>query len=73
MEPFVQVDIGHTRKYDGVGVGLTLVNKIVRSHGGRVKIMSKLGQGTCVSVYLPFSKNSQSSPAQYVRSKEAIL
>ena len=53
MEPFVQVDTGHTRKYDGLGVGLTLVNKIVQSHGGRLNIISKLDRGTCVSVYLP--------------------
>ena len=64
MEPFIQVDIGHTRKYDGVGVGLTIVNKILKAHNGRLKVLSKLGQGTCVSIYLPLLTQSQSTPSK---------
>ncbi|GEM_PF-6792632 len=41
----------------GHGLGLYLAKKIVASHGGRITVASKLGSGTCFSVYLPVSEN----------------
>ncbi len=37
----------------GVSLGLTLVHKIVNDHGGRLRISSREGQGTTVTVRLP--------------------
>lgn len=37
----------------GVGLGLAVVQQIVRLHGGTVALESKLGQGTIVAVTLP--------------------
>ena len=46
-EPFV------TTRNVGVGLGLTIVKKIVDRHGGRLDIDSVLGRGTTVKIILP--------------------
>ncbi|WP_376793368.1 GAF domain-containing protein [Thermoflexus sp.] len=53
FEPFYQVDGSTTRKFGGMGIGLTAVKQIAEAHGGRVEIRSELGRGTCVSLWLP--------------------
>jgi signal transduction histidine kinase len=42
-----------TTKRDGVGLGLSIVSKIVDEHGGSIGIESELGQGTVFRVFLP--------------------
>ena len=37
----------------GSGLGMTIVYNIVNDHGGRVKVNSKLGEGTLIEVVLP--------------------
>jgi signal transduction histidine kinase len=37
----------------GSGIGLTSVEQIVHQHGGTVDIASRVGSGTCVTVWLP--------------------
>jgi signal transduction histidine kinase len=53
FEPFIQQDGSQTRKYGGVGVGLALVQRIVRLKGGTVTLTSELGKRTLVVVELP--------------------
>ena len=53
FEPFVQVESNLSRRYEGTGLGLTLVQQIAQLHGGTVKISSELGQGSCFSLDLP--------------------
>jgi PAS domain S-box-containing protein len=42
-----------TTKDRGVGMGLALVHKIVLSHGGRVEVSSREGEGTTFTIILP--------------------
>jgi signal transduction histidine kinase len=51
--PFFRTDRSRTRKTGGVGLGLTLVRRIVNAHGGRVDVESQVGVGTRVRVRLP--------------------
>jgi signal transduction histidine kinase len=46
-EPFV------TTRNVGVGLGLTIVKKIIERHGGRLDIDSMLGRGTTISMMVP--------------------
>ena len=48
----------------GTGIGLSLVDEIMRSHGGSVRIESELGHGTTVFLTLPLHKTVQPSPEQ---------
>jgi two-component system, sporulation sensor kinase E len=47
FEPF------YTTKKKGSGLGLMLVQRIVRAHGGRIELDSRAGQGTTVRIWLP--------------------
>ena len=51
--PFFRADRSRTRKTGGVGLGLTLVRRIVTAHGGSVDVQSEIGRGTEVVVTLP--------------------
>ncbi len=42
-----------TTKKNGVGLGLSIVSKIVDDHGGRIQVTSEPGQGACFRVFLP--------------------
>jgi signal transduction histidine kinase len=56
LAPFGQVDTSLTRRYQGTGLGLPLVNSLTQLHGGRLEIDSKPDQGTRVVVRLPASR-----------------
>ncbi|MFD1141205.1 PAS domain S-box protein [Larkinella insperata] len=54
FELFVQVDTSLARQQGGLGIGLTLVQRLVEKHGGRVEAHSPgLGKGSEFVVYLP--------------------
>jgi signal transduction histidine kinase len=53
LAPFGQIDSTLTRRYQGTGLGLPLVNSLTQLHGGRLEIDSKLNAGTRITVRLP--------------------
>ena len=61
FEDFFQVDSSEARRYEGVGLGLYLVKKIVDSHNGQVRVKSKTDKGTEFTVYLPSTQESNTS------------
>jgi two-component system, cell cycle sensor histidine kinase PleC len=56
IQPFRQVDGRLARKHGGTGLGLSIVNRLTERHGGRLRIDSAPGQGTCVSIDLPAAR-----------------
>jgi PAS domain S-box-containing protein len=53
LEPFGQVDAGHTRRHEGTGLGLPLAQRLAELHGGTLVVSSVKGRGTTVTVTLP--------------------
>ena len=47
FEPF------YTTKQKGTGLGLMIVQRILRAHGGRVELESRVGKGTTFRLWLP--------------------
>ncbi|MBU0664631.1 MAG: response regulator, partial [Proteobacteria bacterium] len=58
FQPFQQVDQSLAKKYEGTGLGLAMVKKLVELHGGTVELHSELGKGTCLTVRIPYRKAS---------------
>lgn len=52
FEPFF------TTKAKGSGLGLMIVRRIVRSHGGRIELESNVGQGTKFCIWFPLHERS---------------
>ena len=42
-----------TTKIKGTGLGLAIVNKVVETHHGKIKVKSRVGRGTTISIVLP--------------------
>lgn len=63
FEPFVQIDSRLARQYEGTGLGLALVYRMTKLHGGCVSVESEVGKGSCFTVSLPWSAQDQRSLA----------
>jgi signal transduction histidine kinase len=53
FEPF------YTTKKKGTGLGLMIVQRIVRQHGGHIELESRVGQGTTFRIWLPRREKQQ--------------
>ncbi len=53
LAPFGQVDGALDRKFEGAGLGLTLVKSLVELHGGKLKIDSRVNVGTTAILWFP--------------------
>jgi len=53
---FYQVESSHSRRYDGLGIGLALTRRIVELMRGTVSCTSALGKGSVFNVVVPISQ-----------------
>jgi len=70
FQPFVQLDSSLARRYEGTGLGLTLVQRLTKLHGGSLTVESALGKGARFTVTLPWIEiasvhNNRSMAAVY--------
>ncbi len=61
LDLFHQSDNGFIRKYQGVGLGLSIARSLIELHGGGIDIESTPGKGTAVSVTLPATRVSRAA------------
>jgi CheY-like chemotaxis protein/anti-sigma regulatory factor (Ser/Thr protein kinase) len=57
FQPFVQLDARLARQYEGTGLGLFLIYRLVKLHGGSVNIESEIGKGSNFTILLPWQGN----------------
>lgn len=53
FEPFVQLDGGKTRSRGGMGLGLSVAQRMARTLGGEIAVRSEPGKGSTFSVIVP--------------------
>ncbi len=54
FEPFTQADESNTKKYQGAGLGLSIVKRLINLMDGKINVASQPGKGTSISFSLPF-------------------
>jgi signal transduction histidine kinase len=53
FDRFYQADGGTTRRYGGMGLGLSICREIIEAHGGRIWGESEVGKGSRFMFTLP--------------------
>ncbi len=71
LSPFGQVDTALSRSGSGTGLGLTLVDSLIKLHGGRLELFSQKGIGTTVNLVFPAKRvayrEEDETPAEGVK------
>jgi signal transduction histidine kinase len=62
FEKFVRVETGLVHTVKGAGLGLSLVDQIVRAHHGRVEVASTPGQGSIFTMLIPAWTGGHGTP-----------
>ncbi len=70
FERFYRVSGAHGRSYEGSGIGLALVQELVKLHGGTTRVSSEPGRGSTFTVSLPLG--FAHLPAEDIRAARAL-
>ena len=61
FRPFTQLDSSLSRQHEGTGLGLALVYRLAKMHGGSVSMESTVNQGSHFTVSLPWPDTEDST------------
>lgn len=64
FEKFVRVETGLVHDVKGAGLGLSLVQQIMRAHGGRVEVTANPGGGSVFTLVLPAAQEAAAPRAE---------
>lgn len=70
--PFEQVQNQFTKSHKGSGLGLAISRSLTEMHGGAMKIRSRTGYGTIVSMRLPLTPQARQESAKKSFTAEAL-
>ncbi len=62
FQPFNQVENSYTRRYQGAGLGLSIVKRLVEMMGGVLSVASEPGKGTAFYLSIPFNSAGKAGP-----------
>ncbi|HVR44929.1 MAG TPA: HAMP domain-containing sensor histidine kinase [Thermoanaerobaculia bacterium] len=71
FEPYYRAEFSDTQTRRGAGLGLTLVQQILHSHGGRVEVDSVFGRGSTFRLRFPRPKGEEARQMRNLRAREA--
>ncbi|MBL0103516.1 MAG: response regulator [Bacteroidetes bacterium] len=71
FESFEQAE-NNKRRYEGTGLGLTIVKQLVELQGGKITVKSKVGEGSEFCVDLAFKLGANESPIPSISQYEEI-
>ncbi|MEM9540022.1 MAG: ATP-binding protein [Cyanobacteria bacterium P01_E01_bin.42] len=72
FESFVQIESSLSRRYEGTGLGLALVRRLVELHGGSIAVESEVDKGSCFTVALPWRNPEKLAPVSDQRLPETL-
>ena len=64
FERFYRVENSQGRSYEGSGIGLALVQELVKLQGGSIEVTSKVGVGTTFTVFMPLGMHESDSDSK---------
>jgi PAS domain S-box-containing protein len=64
FERFYQVEAGPRRRYEGTGIGLSIVRDILRLHGCSIQVQGTPGEGSTFQFTLPLARRPEPSEAR---------
>ncbi|KAL1891337.1 Histidine kinase osmosensor [Ceratocystis pirilliformis] len=72
FEPFVQGDLGLSRKFGGTGLGLSICQQLANLMGGRITLQSEVGVGSTFTMQIPVGYIGSSPTHQTVSRPQSL-